>query len=582
MLTVTDRDGLRNSVTNSIKIVQTYPSASFTITPPSPSEGTWVSFNDSSHSSNVSHSAIQGWQWEFDGAPSNTTSNARHQFGAGEHTVRLTVRDADGISNSTPLHFFNVTESRPTAGFQSSPAKVGSSVYLNSTSVFAWTPIVRYCWNFGDGNSVNGTGSNVVHTFTMKGWYRIVLNVTDAQGFTDEIAHWLFVAATPPTATIALNGPSAEGNVSRFSVCTSSFNPIISWNWSYDNNQTWHLFQSEMAGASFTFANSGEHWVSLNVTETDGSWYVAGMMVEVQETNPRIQGFGASDGSVCELDQNVSFWVSAVSYKPITKYEWNFDFGSGGVWVASTPFLTNHTSCAFTRPGIHYVTVRVWDDDGFTQYGSYLEVQVNDPAPKAHFSFQNSTQNSGVVLFDATLSTDNPSDTASLTYAWNFGDQGGWTNFSASNRAVSHGFGSDGRYNITLIVKDQWGSESPLAQSIILVDRTPPLVVMESTGSNASASQAIVVSVKVTDQFGVKNVTLVYRVNSGNETSITMTPMNEPDTFYAQIPAQGTGTNVSYRITAIDTNSNPYSTQTYVLNIKAAPSPGISRSIWGC
>jgi len=208
-------------------------------------------------------------------------------------------------------------------------------------------------------------------------------------------------------------------------------------------------------------------------------------------------------------------------------------------------------------------------------------VQGNDPAPKAHFSSQNSTQNSGVVLFDATLSTDNPSDTASLTYAWNFGDQGGWTDFSASNRAVSHEFGSDGRYNITLIVKDQWGSESPLAQSIILVDRTPPLVMMESTGSNASASQAILVSVKVTDHFGVKNVTLVYRVNSGNETSITMTPMNEPDTFYAQIPAQETGTNVSYRITAIDTNSNPYSTQTYVLNIKAASSPGISPEYLG-
>jgi PKD repeat protein len=186
-----------------------------------------------------------------------------------------------------------------------------------------------------------------------------------------------------------------------------------------------------------------------------------------------------------------------------------------------------------------------------------------------------------VVLFDATLSIDTASDVASLTYGWNFGDRGGWTGFSAINRTISHEFASDGRYNVSLVVKDQWGSESALTQEMVLVDRTSPLVVMGSTGSNASAGQAIVVSVKVTDQFGIKNVTLVYRVNNGDETSITMTPMNEPDTFYAQIPAQATDTNVSYRITAVDTNNNPYSTQTYVLNIEAASSLGISLEYLG-
>ena len=80
----------------------------------------------------------------------------------------------------------------------------------------------------------------------------------------------------------------------------------------------------------------------------------------------------------------------------------------------------------------------------------------------------------------------------------------------------------------------------------------------------------------MTDQFGVKNVTLVYRINNGNELSITMTPMNELDTFYAQIPAQASNTNVSYTIIATDANNNPYSTQTFQLSIKAVTTLGIS------
>jgi hypothetical protein len=569
-LTITDRGGLSNTVCTSIEIVQTYPSANHTLWPVSPSEGEWTSFNDTSMSSTVSHSAVCSWQWEFDGVNANTTKNAMQRFGAGEHTVRLTVTDADGISNSTPIRSFNVAEVEPLAGFHAAINKVGSLSYFNSTSKFAWTPIVNYRWTFGDGTATDGTETILTHTYMMKGWYRVVLNVTDAQGSTDENAQWLFVKATPPTASLELNGTSIEGGVTRFSVTTMSYNPIVSWNWSYDNNQTWHLVHSDFAGATFTFTEGGNRWVSLNVTQTDGSWYLTGMFLEVQDANPRVLGFGASNGLTYDLDQEVSFWVSASSYKPITKYEWNFDYGAGGSWQASTPILTNHTSWVFTKPGNHYVMVRVWDDDGFAEYSTYLEVQVRNLPPVAHFSSQNSTQNSGEVLFDATLSTDTPSDVASLTYGWNFEDQGGWTVFSASNRAISHGFASDGRYKVTLMVKDQWGSESALAQTIVLVDRTHPTVVMESTGANASAGQPITVMVKVTDQFGVRNVTLAYRINDGNESSITMTPMNEPDTYYAQIPAQAPDTNVSYSIIAMDENNNPYSTQTYQLNIKAA------------
>jgi hypothetical protein len=582
VLNVTDRSGLYNTNISRITILQTYPSVNLTIWPLSPTEGSWLSFNDTSQSSNVSKSPIQAWQWEFDGTISNTTKNAMQRFGAGEHTVKLTIKDADGISNSTRLRFFNVTEVPPSARFQVSSAKVGTAVYFNSTSSYAWTPIVGYRWDFGDGNTTNGTDPTVSHTFDMKGWYKIILNVTDGKGYSDETIRWIYVNATPPTASLNLIGSSVEGSVTKFNLITFTFNTIISWNWSYDNNQTWHIYHDAVTGSSYVFSNNGSYWVSLNVTEKDGAWSLTSVLVNVQDTTPEILGLWAPEGLSYKMDQSVSFWASAIlTYKPITKYEWNFDYGGGGTWIASNPFLTNHTSWTFTKPGIYYVKLRVWDDDGYAQYSSYLEIQVNDVAPVAHFSYHNSTQTSGKVLFDATLSTDTPSDISSLAFSWNFGDQSGWTAFSTANKTISHEFALDGRYNVTLIVRDQWGNESALVYANILVDRTPPSVVMESTGSNASAGQAIIVSVKVTDQFGVKQVLLEYRLNNGSWAAIPMTPMNEPDIFYGQIPAQASNTSVSYMIIATDANNNSYSTQTYLLNIKAASSLGISLEYLG-
>jgi len=575
-LRVTDRSGLGNSAKMTLTVLQTYPSSNLTVWPLSPPEGSWILFNDTSFRSNITNSPIQKWQWEFDDAAKNITQNASQQFGAGEHKVRLMVTDADGISNWTVMRFFNVTMVLPLADFDSSTAKVGSPVYFNSTSSFAWSSIVDYKWNFGDGTETDGTSYNVVHTFNTKGNYRVVLNVTDERGNWDEKVLLLHVDPTPPKVTLTLNGQSVEGLVTKFNVSTFTYNQILSWNWSYDNNQTWHLSYDASTGTTFTFGNNGSYWVSLNVTQKDGSWSIASILVNVQDTAPDVLGFWAPGGTTYDMDQAVSFWATAVpTYKPITKYEWNFDFGSGGAWVASTPLMTNHTSWSFTKPGNHYVMVRVWDDDGFTEYSTWIEVRINDPAPVAHFSYQNSTQTSGQVLFDATLSTDTPTDIGSLTYSWNFGDQSGWTPYSMSNRTISHEFAHDGRYSITLLVMDQWGVVSAQVQISILVDKTPPIVVMESNNGNSTAGQTITVMANITDDYGLKNVILEYQVNNGSWIDLPMTAMDEPDMYYGQIPAQTSNTNVSYLVIATDNNNNVRSTQTYLINVKEVP-PSLS------
>ena len=306
LLTVRDRAGLQTSAQASVNILQTYPSADLSISPGSPNEGAWLFFNDTSRPSSISNAPLRSWQWEFDGAIGNTSENARQRFPAGIHTVELTVRDADGVLNSTSVMQFSVAEVPPAAGFTSSISKVGSPVYFDSTSTFAWNPIVGYSWDFGDGNTTVGSSHSVSHTYAIRGWYTVALNVSDGQGHWDQFTRSVYVNATPPTATLGLSGPSVEGSVTSFVISTFTYNRIVSWNWSYDNNNTWHLYRDAVSGASFTFIKNGSYWVSLNVTEQDGAWSIVRKLVEVQDTGPVDPGFldvgrsGLPNGPECE------------------------------------------------------------------------------------------------------------------------------------------------------------------------------------------------------------------------------------------------------------------------------------------
>jgi PKD repeat protein len=65
---------------------------------------------------------------------------------------------------------------------------------------------VSYRWDFGDGDTINGSCPSVNHTFALKGWYAVALNVTDGQGYSDGSVRTIYVNATPPTVTLGLDG----------------------------------------------------------------------------------------------------------------------------------------------------------------------------------------------------------------------------------------------------------------------------------------------------------------------------------------------------------------------------------------
>jgi PKD repeat protein len=143
--------------------------------------------------------AITGWSWEFgdpnSGANTATVQNPTHVFSAAAtYSVRLTVTDADGETNSITKDVAvtsGTTNQPPVAGFTVPTTCVaGADCLFTDTSTDDAPPLTGWSWNFGDptsGTANTSTAQNPTHRFAVEGQYQVSLTVTDAQGATNAI-----------------------------------------------------------------------------------------------------------------------------------------------------------------------------------------------------------------------------------------------------------------------------------------------------------------------------------------------------------------------------------------------------------
>ncbi|MBF0298266.1 MAG: PKD domain-containing protein [Oligoflexia bacterium] len=127
----------------------------------------------------------------------STTPIVKHQYAtAGGKIVKLIVVDEDGkrgeiiqslyVSDSIPVSFFTLTP--PDSN------KVPVDIEFNATnSVDSDGSVVKYNWDFGDGQIQITTNPIITHHFTTSGWKTVKLTVTDDDNkvsavFSDDIA----------------------------------------------------------------------------------------------------------------------------------------------------------------------------------------------------------------------------------------------------------------------------------------------------------------------------------------------------------------------------------------------------------
>lgn len=184
--------GATNETTRTVTVTYSAPVASFIVSPPVGNLATIFLFDAwSSHDLETGTGALEiRWDWENDGVFDTSWTTAKtemHSYSTpGNYTVRLEVRDAEGLTGNTTR--LAVVDNAPPSAYAGADqtVRVGTTVKFNGSLSTDDVGIVNYTWSFeqvGEEKEVYGAASS--WRFSEEGTYVVTLTVKDAAGQTD-------------------------------------------------------------------------------------------------------------------------------------------------------------------------------------------------------------------------------------------------------------------------------------------------------------------------------------------------------------------------------------------------------------
>lgn len=229
-----------------------------------------------------------------------------------------------------------------------------------------------------------------------------------------------------------------------FDGSTSTADGAASYHWDFGDGSP----EATGVTATHTYAAAGTYTVALTVEDAHGLHDVK--MVEVVASEPHQPPVAViaeiGDGLTVTFDSAGS---TATGEATIASVAW--DFGDGE--TSDDPAPTHR----YAQAGTYAVTLVVTDSTGSESEPVAVDVTVTHDDPVAVFDAQTSAL---TVSVDASGST--ASDDATLTYAWNWGDDSG----TGSGVSAEHTYAEPGQYEVTLTVTDSQGADATVAHSV--------------------------------------------------------------------------------------------------------------------
>ncbi len=228
-LTVTDDAGATNSVMTDIIVTVgappgNIPPAAMISGPTTGTEGMAVTF-DASGSLDLD-GMIVSYDWDLGDTMTATGISVTHTYTVGVYTVKLTVTDDTGATNSAMMDIVitTVTAPQPPMANAGGPymGTIGMAIQFDgSASSDPDGTLVSYDWDFGD--SIMGTGATPTHMYSMAGTYTVMLTVTDNDGMAGSVTTMAVITdpALPPT----MPGPMPDGAALYNDNCGSCHGP---------------------------------------------------------------------------------------------------------------------------------------------------------------------------------------------------------------------------------------------------------------------------------------------------------------------------------------------------------------------
>jgi len=459
-LTITDSERLSNSTSKALSI-SVKPVAIFTYSPGVPYVGGTVTFNASDSYDPDGYLVSYAWSFGDSSPPlSGNNSVVTHVYSAaGNYTVTLTVTDNEGFTKQT-TKIVSVFKS-PVASFYYYPKNPiwGEYITFNASASYDINGyIVRYYWDFGDGNVANVTTPVVTHMYAVDKTYTVTLTVTDNDGYRDQTS--TTVKVRPPGHPVAYftYSPSFPkvNEVVTFNA-SQSYDPngnIGSYYWDFGDGSTKMVLYNPIV--THTYTSFGSYKVTLRVTDNQGNTDSVSLTLIVR-ANPEANFTWQPQTPL--INQTITF--DASSSKPnggtIVSYTW--DFGDGNITTTTSPSITHR----YYSASDFAVTLTVKDSENLTD-DAISTVRVQQP-PVAEFTYSPQFPNAWeTVTFNASSSYG--FNSVIVQYRWDFGD-GNIT--TTTSKIITHVYKAGGNLVVTLRVTDSNGLWSTKSKPIDIV-----------------------------------------------------------------------------------------------------------------
>jgi len=403
----------------------------------------------------------------------------------GIFTSRLIVTDNRGGRSLEGTQAITIINQPPQANFSFNPNNPQTLETINfiDSSTDPENDLIRWEWNFGDGNTFSTTDStqkSPQYQYTVGNkTYTVTLTVYDRFNLSSSVSKNIFVSNRIPVAVISSNPVGINKVITGNAPLTVVFDSL-----SYDldgqvTDYEWTitgLVSTPITTKSFTYTFDTPRFVpytvSHRVRDNDGFWSnVVTIAVKVNPPNqPPVAVISANPSSNTSFAPVDVTFSGAGSYDPDNingplAYYW--DFGNG-----QTSFEQIAVT-RYTQPGTYNVTLKVVDnlDGSDTATLSYI-VKNNKPIAVLNTVPPDITQVEINTAVSFTSTGSNDSDINQFINGYKWLVDGVNQNINTSD--ISYIFTSVGLHTVTLSVFDNLGLESDPVNKTISVIRTPP------------------------------------------------------------------------------------------------------------
>jgi len=399
--------------------------------------------------------------WDFGDGKKDGGMIVSHQYNqSGKYEVTLTVED-DGVSlcrrGKTSIKIWINEPSVPKFTFVKKVAAINEPVKMDATgSVDSDGEIIRYEWDFGDGQT--GEGSVISHAYAKSGIYEVKMSVfddADVQNSVSEIFGRI-VINEPPVPKCEFRDVVAAKEMMGFDASKSSDSDgvITEYFWDMGDGNSHKGMK-----INHQYTNPGTYNVKLKVTDnTQTINNLTEMTRQIRVNEPPVPDAGGNqrvNTSIVNFDAT----KSSDQDDPIIDYSW--DFGDGNIGNGSK------ISHVYTFPGKYEVTLTVTDaSKTLTQKQSNVVEVIVNALPVADAGPEQIVAINDKVKFNGGFSKDTDGKIAS--YTWEVED-----GVILNGKTVEYQYSKPGIYQVKLSVKDDFDAEDVHYRLIVV--NTPPV-----------------------------------------------------------------------------------------------------------